>query len=490
MKCLLVVALFLVAHAAEITEEEDVLVLTDDNFDEAIGANKHILVEFYAPWCGHCKKLAPEYAKAAGILKTEESLVKLAKLDATEHKTAAGKFGVKGYPTLKWFVDGEAKEYNGGRTSPDIVSWLKKKTGDPCTVAASQEEVDTEVATSHFALLGAFKDRASAAGAAYTEAASNTDGVVFFVTDSDEVMAAFGLADGEVVAVRDFAEEEAQVKLEGDATAASIKAFLAANRLPLVVEFSDETAPMIFGGEVKSHFLVFSSADAEGHADVMSTFRKVSKSFAGKFVHVLVDTGKDSNGRILDFFGINKDMGIVARIIYLADGVDKYAPDFTELTEENMAAFAQNYIDGKLTKHLNSEEIPEDWDSLPVKVLVGKNFEQVAFDETKDVLVEFYAPWCGHCKQLTPIYDELGEKFKDHPSIVIAKMDSTANEVADVTVRGFPTIKFFPKGSERTIQDYEGGRTLEDFVAFLDGTHDEEAEDDASDSAEEAKDEL
>jgi len=489
MKCLLVVALFLVANA-EITEEEDVLVLTDANFDEVVATHKHVLVEFYAPWCGHCKKLAPEYALAAGALKAEESPIKLAKLDATEQKEVAGKFGVKGYPTLKWFVDGEAKEYNGGRTSPDIVSWLKKKTGDPCTVAATKEQVDTEVATSHFALVGAFKDRTSEAGALFTSLASDTDGVVFFVTDNDEVMAAFGLEDGQVVAVRDFAEEEAQVKLEGEVTAASVKEFLTANRLPLVVEFSDETAPMIFGGEIKSHFLVFTDSTGEGHQDLLTTFRKVSKNFPGKFVHVFVDTSKSGNDRILDFFGITKDMGIVARIIYLADGVDKFAPDFTEMTEENMVTFAQNYIDGKLTKHLNSEEVPEDWDAQPVKVLVGKNFDQVAFDESKDVLVEFYAPWCGHCKQLVPIYDELAEKYKDHPTIVIAKMDSTANEVADVTVRGFPTIKYFPKGSDRSIVDYTGGRTLEDFVAFLDGTHDEEAEDEASDTAEDVKDEL
>jgi len=489
MKCLLGVALFLAAQA-EIAEEENVLVLTDDNFDEAVAANKHVLVEFYAPWCGHCKKLAPEYAQAAGALKDEESPIKLAKVDATEHKTVAGKFGVKGYPTLKWFVDGEAKDYNGGRTAPDIVSWIKKKTGDPCTVAATKEQVDTEVASSHFALVAAFKDRTSEAGALYTAVASDTDGVVFFVTDNDDVMAALGLADGQIVAVRDFAEEETQVKMEGEVTAASIKDFLAANRLPLVVDFSDETAPMIFGGEIKSHFLVFSDSTGEGHQDLLTTFRKVSKGFAGKFVHVCVDTSKSSNDRILDFFGISKDMGIVARIIYLADGVDKYAPDFTEMTEENMATFAQNYLDGKLTKHLNSEEVPEDWDAQPVKVLVGKNFDQVAFDESKDVLVEFYAPWCGHCKQLAPIYDELGEKFKDHPSIVIAKMDSTANEVADVTVRGFPTIKFFPKGSDRSVVDYTGGRTLEDFVAFLEGTHDEAAEDEASETAEGTKDEL
>ena len=58
------------------------------------------------------------------------------------------------------------------------------------------------------------------------------------------------------------------------------------------------------------------------------------------------------------------------------------------------------------------------------------------------------APWCGHCKQLAPIWDELAEKFKDSADIVIAKMDSTANEVEDVSVQSFPTLKYFPGGGK------------------------------------------
>lgn len=109
---------------------KDVIELTDSNFEELVLNSDDVwLVEFFAPWCGHCKNLAPEWAKAATELKGK---VKLGALDATVHQNTAAKYNVRGYPTIKYFAVGRkehssAEEYDGGRTSSDIVTWALNK---------------------------------------------------------------------------------------------------------------------------------------------------------------------------------------------------------------------------------------------------------------------------------------------------------------------------------------------------------------------------
>ncbi len=100
---------------AEIFDEDkddDVVVLGADNFTEFVKTNPYVLVEFYAPWCGHCQSLAPEWASAASILKGD---VPLAKVDATVHAELAKEFGVQSYPTILFFIDGVPKRYTGER---------------------------------------------------------------------------------------------------------------------------------------------------------------------------------------------------------------------------------------------------------------------------------------------------------------------------------------------------------------------------------------
>jgi len=461
MKLLVFLGLLVLAHC-EVKEEDDVLVVTEANWDEVVSSESNVLVEFYAPWCGHCQSLAPEYAKAAKQLKESNSEIKLAKVDATVETKLAEKFEVQGFPTIKFFKKGNALDYGGGRTDKEIVAWLNKKTGPPAKLLDNAADVKAFADERDVAILGFFNDKESELAKAFLAVAEAVDDLEFAVAAPD-ASGDFAVTEDKIIVAKKF--DDPQVVYSGEANIADIKKFVRAESIALVTEFTDEAAPKIFGGDIKNHLLLFISKKAENFAELKNTFQEAAKGFKGTVLFVYIDTDVEDNGRILEFFGLKAADAPTLRLIQLEGDMTKYVPETKDLDKDSVTSFVQNVIDGKIKPFLMSADVPEDWDKNPVKILVGKNFAEVALSKDKDVLVEFYAPWCGHCKQLAPIWDKLGEKYKDSENVVIAKMDSTANEVEEVKVSSFPTIKYFPK--EGGVVDYNGGRTLDDFVKYL-----------------------
>ncbi|EQC36890.1 hypothetical protein SDRG_05719 [Saprolegnia diclina VS20] len=234
----------LAAMAVTAVMASDVVVLTPENFDDVVDGSKNVLVEFYAPWCGHCKQLAPTWETVATSFKNVDDVV-VAKVDADEHRDLGEKFEVTGFPTLKFWNKGAKypDTYTSGRGEDDLVAFLNEKAGTNVRVAKP---------VSHVAAL----------------------------TESD--------------------------------------------------------------------------------------------------------------------------------------------------------------------------------------------FASIAQDPTKHVLVEFYAPWCGHCKQLTPTWESLANIYAGEENVVIAKVDATATGdlASKFGVSGYPTIKYFGTGASEA-EDYGFGRELQEFVDFV-----------------------
>lgn len=174
----------------------------------------------------------------------------------------------------------------------------------------------------------------------------------------------------------------------------------------------------------------------------------------------------DANAKLLEEFGLGDSSEDMNFGIWGKDN-KKYAMEpMDEFDSDEIEEFLNKYKKGKLTPHIKSQRPPKK--QGPVKVVVGSTFEKIVDDPKKDVLIELYAPWCGHCKKLEPIYLSLAKKVKKEKNLVIAKMDATANDLPNDNYKaeGFPTIYFSPAGS-KTPMKYEGGRQVDDFEKYL-----------------------
>ena len=416
---------------------------------------KYLLVEFYAPWCGHCKALGPEYVKAAQILKEKDSEIKLAKVDGTQEDETLKKMEVKGYPTLFFYREGEHIKYNGGRMANEIVGWLEKKIGPPAVPLADADAVKDFIAEHDVAVVGFFKDQESDAAKKYIEAILDYEEYPVGITSDEAAMKDNDAKDGQVVLFKDF--DERRAVYEGAIGKEALQEFIARYALPLVIEFNHETAQKIFRGLVKSHILYFMSKKSDDYNKNYKLIHSLAGNYKHKVMFVVVDTDEDDHRRVIEFLGLKGETFPTMRIIQMKDDIIKYKPESNEYTEENVKKFLDDYIADKVPIHYLSDDTPDDWDAKPVKVLTGHNFDQVVKDKSKNVLVEFYAPWCGHCKQLAPIWEKLAESFEDKDDVVVAMIDATTNEIPDNRVRSFPTIKLFAKDNNE-VHEYNGER--------------------------------
>ncbi|XP_057485755.1 protein disulfide isomerase-like 1-4 [Actinidia eriantha] len=451
------------AYTTPDVDEKDVVVLKGSNFSDFVAVNRFVMVEFYAPWCGHCQALAPEYAAAATELKGEAVL---AKVDATEESELGLKYEIQGFPTVYFFVDGVHKDYPGLRTKDAIVAWVKKKTGPGIYNLTTVEEAERILTADSKAVLGFLDILVGPQSEELAAASRLEDDVSFYQTSSPEVAKLFHIdPEAKRPALVLLKKEDEKIShFDGQFTKSAITQFVYENKLPLVTTFTREIAPVIFENPIKKQLLLF--ATSNDSQNLIPTFREAAKAFKGKLVFVYVEMDNEDVGKpVSDYFGVAGDAPRVLAYTGNDDG-KKFVLD-GEMTSQSIKSFAENFLEDKVKPFYKSDPVPETNDG-DVKVVVGNNFDDVVLDESKDVLLEIYAPWCGHCQSLEPIYNKLGKHLRGFDSLVIAKMDGTTNEHPRAKSDGFPTLLFFPAGNKSFDPiTVDTDRTVVAFYKFL-----------------------
>merc|ERR1711935_898962 len=157
-----------------------------------------------------------------------------------------------------------------------------------------------------------------------------------------------------------------------------------------------------------------------------------------------VDADVDDNGRVLEFFGLEQDQCPQVRIIQMGDSMSKFKPESDHLTADSFNSFIKGVEGGSIKKHLMSEEEPED-NTKPVFYVTGTNYAALMAQTDKHILIEFYAPWCGHCKAIEPTWEKLAGTSRTPTMSSLPKLTPPPTSSTISTSRASPPSNSGPR---------------------------------------------
>lgn len=432
--------------------EEGAVELDEASFVSSVKEAEWAVVEFYAPWCGHCKQMAPEYDKAAAVLRRAEPPVLVAKVDATQNQVLASWFDVQGFPTIVMVHKGKTvgTEYLGGRTADEIAAWAATRAGSDLPTSTSAPDAGSGDSS---APADRGDDETPDAGSAPAEGAgSDEDGV------SDD--------------------------------------------LPPVVSFPGPAAASILRGEVnlQQHWQLigFTSRGSDEGQDEAVVARLegavrgmrndvLPVSVPGDDLHVLgalgIEPGTAGTTGSLHLCTVAENgEGEIALVTHRFPHVVQGGPfDDERVSSDAVGAWVRARVDEAEAPHegtsasrrvlrrayesATSAPQPaqgEEVDGDGVLHLVGGTFraetvEAVLEGRRKAAVVEVFAPWCQHCKRVEPEVRALARAARAAGSeVAVAQMDGTVNEVSGLKVTGYPTLFVVCDGGE----EEDGGLTV------------------------------
>ncbi|KAF8044801.1 hypothetical protein N665_6720s0001 [Sinapis alba] len=485
---ILVLSLFV----SSVRSKEFVLTLDHTNFTDTINKHDFIVVEFYAPWCGHCQQLAPEYEKAASELSSHVPPVVLAKIDASEetNKEFSTKYEVQGFPTIKIIRNGgkAVQGYNGPREADGIVTYLKKQSGPASFEIKSADAASDVVGDKNVVAVGVFPKLSGSEFNSFMATAEKLRSDYDFAHTLDAKL----LPRGEFVTgpvVRLFKPFDELFVDSRDFVGEALEKFVKESSIPLITVFDKDPKnhPYVvkFFDIPNTKAMLFINFLGEGAETLKSKYREVASSNKGQGLSFLLGDAENSN-EAFQHYGV-EESHVPLIIIQTVDN-KKYLK--TNVKVDQIESWINDFKAGKVSQHKKSQPIPTE-NNDPVKVVVAESLDEMVLNSGKNVLLEFYAPWCGHCQNLVPILDEVAVSYQSDPSVVIAKLDATANDFPLDTfdVKGFPTI--YLRSASGKIVLYEGDRTKEDIISFIDKNKDTDGETKSEEkTTKEVKDEL
>jgi len=448
--------------------------LTDKNFNEYTESQDLVVMFFYSKGCGACKQLKPYFYDACKRLaEREEGAISCARIDTDKHKTTHKACGITSYPTVKVMRNGHRADWVGGMSRNEglddrIYDYMMNQVGPSSQEIESAQEVKDTFKKKKMttpAVLGYFSTKTSIDYKYFMQVAHTfRNSFDFYHVSDTNALEQLGYYNkgGAVSIYRPWAEKF-KVAYKGLIFKSRLQDFVVEHMLPpvgwadydLIKVYEMRGLPIVRG-------LVWEDFRDTQEEPMRAQLMPLAKKYAGELMFLVMGEGSHSQ---MDKTLLQKNGQIV--IFDQNDSKKKFV--YTPSVDGDLDEWVEKAVRKELKVTVKSEAPHPKAGKGEVQQVTGNTFDLYVMDPTKDVMIEFYAPWCGHCKKFSPIYDELAEALRDEENVLITKIDQTANENTHKAYKagGFPTIMWASTKDKANPVKYEGAREVEDIVAWI-----------------------
>ncbi|CDI85701.1 thioredoxin, putative [Eimeria praecox] len=498
--------------------------LSDATYNDFMAAHPLALVMFYAPWCYWSRSALPELEAAAKLLSHHVPPVVSAKVDCTENEDLCNQEYIREYPTIRLYIEGVGHLYEGRRYRSHILHWVDLKV-DRDKQLVSAAHLDELISTSnsdgkssssedgHVVVVAAFPPNYSRGG---FQAVARAFGEEVLFGDTSDPELTTRLIDKHVLPrlpekERSSSEVSRQLKPPFVVVFAphkdepgvhiykgpvgevkELRAFVRQWLFPVVSLFDAESIGSSFFSDSRPKLLLLlDSSKQDGRLKevesanptdpLLAAFRAVAEKNRVSVAAAVSGNSKNYEKQLLNLLGIEDESLPQVRIMQVSRNPDgpqhpakKFRPSSPlpsvdqgrEALEEMMNAFVSGVLSHSVPPYFRSETPPDTPEPRGrVRTLVASTFATEVRKEP-NVLVEFYAPWCGFCRKMEPAYKELAMRVAGVSGLLIARIDATRNEVDGVAVAGYPTLYLYRKGDKEPLL-YAGDRSTRDMLKWL-----------------------
>ncbi|KAK5659001.1 hypothetical protein OQA88_1087 [Cercophora sp. LCS_1] len=415
--------------------------------DEFCHSHNTVLLSITHPLAPSCKRFAPVFQepKVATALSGYPSPV-----PCVEIPTVFGlRIDIRGFPTLvichgakKW------KKYHGPLKELDILAFVKRDSrSDPVQKISTTAELSHELETQPIVIIGYVNDDDYITLKSFTSVAKDLQDSFSFVTVPKTSQSIAVYTNGQPYPSH----------LEPPLTPERIQTFLSTATRPFIMQLLPELHYNLLQKQLPLGY-IFTSPSFD-----TSSILDIAKKYHSQIQLLTVDP------TIVTDLPDTMNLGspdFPAFAIHSPPRNKKY-PLIAPFSPTAVDDFINAFLSDKLKPSIKSAPVPIQ--KGPIVEVVGSTYDDIILGETKDVLVEFYTPWCGPCKALLPEYEKLADFYRGSDKVVIAKLDCESNDVPDGDIRGFPWFKLYRAGRKYEPVTYSGERRVDAWRRFIEG---------------------